>query len=442
MQTEPKSIETQQKPQASKARLVAPRPQEDLGESFFCSHIKSENRYLIPETYLKNIIVKRRGSLFIPKKDALCLNKGSSYTLTFVATDVALKYAASSTSSVDATVSSLSAPASRAQIIASYNTFGFPTASNAADSLNKSLREFFAPLNGELAEFIWVEFSISGETLPKEQGPFRFHSYAKSIDANQLSQVRQQNPVIIDTRYPQDFRNDPVAGAINIPINSGVWKFDARTPTRLLDSPINELSQIDKTPVTTPIVVFGYANSYAAYNLLTILATQNRKNLYYIPQGTFTLKKVNVRTPDNYGVAQISSDDLRQKRNQFKYIIDVRGSTPFLATAIQGALNVEYKSRTEKPNENPYTGLGYEVQMQMNDTFKIEALPDIRKSSPIVLYGVNSYDFRPLKAAIFLKEQGYSQVKWYRQGYEEWLYLHKVYPEQYPIRLSSRKDTK
>lgn len=413
---------------------VTNRPAAKSEDSFFCSRVSSQNLFMLSDYYLPQILKDMRGSLLLPEREAACLKESRSYYFTFVSTEPLQKIAYRTLTTVNADIKKIHPVYSMKHVIANYQLFNYKSAQEAAEALNRSLTEFFAPLNGQDLNFAQVDFSISGSMIPSAQGPARPHPYATTITGQDLSRLRQGKVVIIDTRFPNDAKGDAIADSVNMPIRNDLWNNYAASYSDLQGQPVYDQNLFDSIPKEAAIVALGYPRYFAAYNVLTFLAAQGRRNLYYLPEGVFTLRKIDVQTPESYGIPQITSQELSLQLKKVKYLVDVRNARPFKTISIAGATNVEYRNRSEDRNQSPHKSVGYLIQKEKQDEFKFEKLGDVPKSELIVLYGVNKYDFRPLKAAIFLKEQGFRNVRWYRSGSEEWLFLRRIFPDRYPVR--------
>ena len=402
--------------------------QRDASSSFFCSWIK-DGRYLISFKLMSSILKDKEKYIFIPTKDAYCLESNKAYNFTFVELDNLEKYAFYSRFNFDVQIRSIENNLSKTHIIANHKAYGFQSADRAQRTLTKIDANFFPALN-QGQTFTRIRIYIpSQRPIPEEQGPATFHPYARLISKKDLSQLKQKNVVIIDTRPAKEFRQEAIPESINIPIDYTIWK-RPNSPTEL-DRLTLDLSSLKRVPLDSPMVVYGHPKHFTAYNLLTILRKMGYQNLYYLPQGMFTWKEINSKTPKNYtGVRKVSHKGVLLGMGKVQ-IIDVRNLESYKFRSIDKSIHNEYHNSSENSLTDPRKTLGYRYQVEHSDRFNLDNLQYLKKDQPIILYGANAYDFRPLKAAIWMQEKGYSNVRWYRGGVEEWRSLEVLYPTRY-----------
>jgi rhodanese-related sulfurtransferase len=92
------------------------------------------------------------------------------------------------------------------------------------------------------------------------------------------------------------------------------------------------------------------------------------------------------------------------------YFLDVRHALAFRDGRIPGAASM------------PFTGpVGYSDDFKPNRRSLALSRLRIDKSTPVIIYGADSKDWRGYYAAGMMIERGYDNVMWLRGGYEEWV---------------------
>ena len=115
-------------------------------------------------------------------------------------------------------------------------------------------------------------------------------------------------------------------------------------------------------------------------------------------------------TPEQFqGVRVVDTAFVKENLGKIT-IYDVRKKAEFVESHLPGSIHAEYKEKTPK-------SIDFDSS---RDKFKGLKNITVAKSDDLVVYCNGPRCWRSFKAAVSLRDMGYSNVLWYRDGFPAW----------------------
>ena len=114
--------------------------------------------------------------------------------------------------------------------------------------------------------------------------------------------------------------------------------------------------------------------------------------------------------PESYeGAEVVDSQWVHSQLGKIK-IFDVRKKAEYVEGHLPGAISSPYKEKSEKVADfDP-----------VDDELDVADFPT-DKNEPVVVYCNGPSCWKSYKSTVWLVKEGYTQVKWFREGYPEWV---------------------
>jgi rhodanese-related sulfurtransferase len=311
----------------------------------------------------------------------------------------------------------------------------FPTSmvGRRAEMFNQESRLLFkAGLSADSQDVVFV----TGRVIATCPTRFRPHVPrmvgARFISRDQIETAIREGAQVIDVRSKAAFSQFRIKGSVNIPYSTGP-RMDMYEEyadyVKAGDAFDVRLVQADKEK---PVVIIGSYNENNIYRAAVVLRSEGWKNVLVFWEGieyftgmTWTppARSELIKIIDGYEVAKLMND-----RTQSPIIIDVRRGQHFARATIAGAYTSEFFERDDLRYR--IRGLNGAMLIEYGEWVKIP--PNIPPGAPIIVVGYNGRDWRGYKAALIIRQYGFGNVSWYRDGVADWLNLEALNPQLFP----------
>ncbi|MBS1968793.1 MAG: rhodanese-like domain-containing protein [Bdellovibrionales bacterium] len=269
----------------------------------------------------------------------------------------------------------------------------------------------------------------------KTGGSPRFHPAAKSLKKKQFVDEVKNNhaydirPAALKKKGPLKYAN--VLEYIDYTrIASEILSPEEMSKLKIRFSK-NTLPKNKSEPIS---IISGCPGEYSAYNTITLLTSMGYKNISWFPGGMseYGKKAQPCLTPEKPPVAPIlEASQVREMIQDKKHneVIDVRSEKRF---SLVGAKPMGFPEKRNALSMPLYrSSITAEGLVSHKEGYKGKI--QIGANKNIILVGENEYDWRPLKAAIYLKSKGYKNIYWYRMGMKDWAQKVLFHPELYKL---------
>jgi rhodanese-related sulfurtransferase len=295
--------------------------------------------------------------------------------------------------------------------------------------------------NGEnrIPSATFYTLSVEDKTITKESyGAPREHPLAKTVSATRGQDLSKY--FIIDVRPEAMFRVGALPGAINIEpsnyfgIAGSVLSVRAIRKRGVLIAP-------DKIPQNRPVLVYGNGISdMAPYNVISLLALQNVKDLHWLRGGydEWIGYKSNFQLPSF--VTAVNASQTARLLADGAIAIDVRPPGQFNENHLRGAVNYPIEQGLDDRQMPAYRDADMTAQGLANRNESFRTAPAVARDKAVVVIARNEFDIRNLKAALLLRSLGFSKIYLLRGGMAEWRHHATVFPNNFPTSRSIAGD--
>lgn len=293
---------------------------------------------------------------------------------------------------------------------------------------------------------VWViQFTLTSllDYNPQGGGVPLQHPRAKAVSLKELEVAATAGKKIYDLRPKKVFDKGHFKSAIHVPLkNAAAMSASVLPASRLREFDIPK--KIFPDDKQQEIYILSYCSGeFSSYNLITLLRDRGYKNIKWLRDGMSSQAGfVGCKTPKALaavGTATASdianTIDVKTKKSKIA-LFDVRGDLERrkFKSNILGSTRINFKQKVNALNIPTYRS---RKMTAANLAAKKESLDNVQlsdKGKPVILIGENEYDWRPYKAAILLKSQGFKDVRWYRGGMADWRMKYIFDRNRYPLK--------
>ncbi|QDK36506.1 rhodanese-like domain-containing protein [Bdellovibrio sp. NC01] len=390
------------------------------GRRTLCDYKAPDRHFYLNDIYLERIISGFSKAVLIPVADTSCLPNSFSGMVDFIRFQSPEFVPFGYNHSLELALTK-SADTYVMQDFANDKTSLEHLGYSKFDQLQADLKKAYGPeaLKGN---FLWVSVQPLKITWSRRNYEVpSFHPLAATISKQEVASLLKEKPQVVDVRETID-GDKKLPGAIVY----NKFKPDLRMHIAAIGDlrPYAALfKQLDKDK---PVIVYDKNEiHFGAYNIATILGSQNFKKIYIFRGGYDEWAGVPILAPNDLNVKIVSGAEIveMRKKNQL-LIIDVRNLGSYKFRHI-----LEAKHAT--------------VGMFLNNRAifsMIEVMPD---SIPIIM-GENEYDWRPyniIKNMLKTKPELAKKIYWYRGGMSDARFLEamRVYlPDSERLKIGPR----
>lgn len=244
----------------------------------------------------------------------------------------------------------------------------------------------------------------------------------RMLDRDQMETAIKDGTQIIDVRPKKQFDLAHVKGATHVPYTAG-------PRMTMFDSYANYAKNGDAFDIRRvnpdrekPVVILGEDSTQdGVYRAAVVLRSEGWKKVFvfYEGMGFFTgdlwkTPVVSALAGPPIGTTQMI--DLLNDKARGAVVLDVRTKREFDTGHLPRALSVPYTERDDLKLRRP--GISGKILTEYGDTWTPPA--SIQKTTPIILIGEDSRDWRTYKAALVAKHLGFASVFWTVSGIERW----------------------
>lgn len=407
----------------------AEKPQE----RYLCRFI-DKGIYLLPDVFLKGILSGKTSKILITDDEARCLRTGADLTLAFVRIDpisnVPYRHQVNLKGQATKIEDFLTFESFRVKY-RSLADFGYDNPAPLTKDLIASYgADFFRqPLRA-------VEFNFNERSFKREvYGAPELHPLADSIAG--LEGVGLTGQVLVDTRSAEEFKQESLVGAINIPVAGSEAKSNFIPYSSLTALIKIAPAALDSLPKDKKIVVFAENElSARAYNFISYLHQRGYRDLAFLRKGFGLSNGQDLNTPTSAPGIEIV-DAARTKaliEAGGLTVVDTRMMNSFIVASLPNATRKAYRE-AKPPFRN--SSLSMKSLLSAGETYSVT---DLKGKSALLFYGSNNYDWRPLKAAIFSRDSGFSKIYWYRSGADDWRFHAALIGPEFKVNKNSSPE--
>lgn len=235
--------------------------------------------------------------------------------------------------------------------------------------------------------------------------------FAQVIDFVDMQKLESQGAKIVDVRLTAQFNANHLPQAINLPYAKSVDYAHASWANFSKKETFNT----SLLPNATPLIFMGASEfDIAPVRALIFTSRAGFKNLFWYRGGEADRRKLNVETGMTY--PNIETVDAKKTMDFISsksgLTVDVRTGAEFKNDHLPNAIHAKYSEVSSEPLQP--SELNFKSLKNIGDTFKSKDLGSANKS--VLIYGADEFDFRAIKAAIWLQGNGWKNILWFRNG--------------------------
>ncbi len=241
------------------------------------------------------------------------------------------------------------------------------------------------------------------------------------IDRNQMETAIQDGTQIVDVRSKKQFTLAHVKGATHVPYTPGARMKQSDDYSAYAKSgdafDIRRVNQ-DRSK---PVILMGEGPySDAVFRAAVVLRSEGWKNIFLFYEGMNYFTQMVPSPPVlsklvNVLLHPISVVDLLSASQDVK-LIDVRSEAEFAEATLRGAILAPYRERDDLRLHR--VGLSGRMLTEYGDSWSPPA--SFAKTTPLVIFGTDGFDWRGYKAALVAKSMGFTNVNYFRPGFVSW----------------------
>jgi rhodanese-related sulfurtransferase len=272
--------------------------------------------------------------------------------------------------------------------------------------------------------------------LPRlvDRGPHIEASFGKIISESYpggvfaaINTLIEHGGVLIDVRGTEDYLAGHDLRALSVP-------YQASIPTirlKEISKPYSQFTKSDYFDLTKlpadkskPLIFYGWDPiDYRPLRAMLAAHESGWKDVYWFREGEAT--RIGRRRLVREQLPDIKTVRLEETRELLKdkgiAVVSVLAPEDFKTAHIPGSVNAQFlyaDPLAHFPEGN--LGLNMEAFLLAKDSFQENMLP-ASKTTPILIYGIDHFDGKAAKAAIWAKARGWTTIYWYRDGLMDWM---------------------
>lgn len=420
--------------------MSSPAITDRMGLHFdVCGAMQRTGRYWAPPYLMRGLVGKGQMTVLLPQRFGFCLVDGQSPLFSYVYFDpiAFLPYGHLGDQTVTVVSNrpfpSMNALANDPRVQEEFSHVNF-------EGLYRKAATAYGPYNMRSAlSLVTLSVGKANDWQEAPAGIPRVSPYAEAITKNQLMTLKGQGAVLLDLRAEIFFKQETIPGAQSLYLNNEPMALTVRAPNNFQRLPLPR-AEIEKFEKDKPVVLFAQGPaSNAPYNLAMFMALRGFERVYYFPGGMDEWRgKDDQATPTSVsGITVVdAAGALEAIRDRKAIVADVRNGG-LVQKRVLPAKKVILVSVWENLSKRGHSisrskNINADLVRKAGDRVIVEGQPIARNSGPVVVVGVNEYDWKALKAAVVLAAEGRT-VLWFRLGMREWEVQHRIAPKKFRV---------
>lgn len=255
------------------------------------------------------------------------------------------------------------------------------------------------------------------------------HPMARTINLDEFKASLAKGEIPYDVRPLNFFKAKTITGATNAPANIfNNTQFILHSPSELAEMKFRiNIVSLPKDKDAPLIVFSSCAADFLSYNAITYLRQTGYRDIRWFRGGleNWVTNGRGCGTPNQLtGLPIVDGVEARKHLDKKTKFIFVHGGFNLRKYVVKGSLQLEYRQKYRGDLMAAFRPVSLadfgEKFAASGDETAIDSL-NLDPSTPIVVYGRNEFDWKPLKVAYLLQSKGFKNVSWYRVGIEDWL---------------------
>jgi rhodanese-related sulfurtransferase len=244
-------------------------------------------------------------------------------------------------------------------------------------------------------------------------------NFAKTVTAAELDDLLAKGAVLIDVRPEAEFASHHHPKAVNIPY--AVSSTNNDTFMKYSEFVAGDSFPVERLPKNSsrPLVFSGVSpGDFRPIRAILKAKHENRTELYWLRGGEAERQNISFETAPSYdGIRTVSADEaLLFVTGGQGVVVDARGKEAYERMHIFNAVNIPYLERSIEMTAASHLKLSDFKTAGESFAANLTGEPE----KPVLVYGIDLYDEKPVKAAAWLKESGWKEVLWLRDGLTAW----------------------
>ncbi|MGZ3652395.1 MAG: rhodanese-like domain-containing protein [Bdellovibrionota bacterium] len=407
-----------------------------------CGNLAKSGRYWAPAFMMKDLVSQGAKVVLLPERFAACLIPGQTVKFAFANFDKVALLPFGYFGDLQVTVVNKTVYGSMIDLSADKKIEEEHPEINL-EALYQKAASIYGPFNAR-AEIALLSLSapVGQGWQPGAFGVPRASPYAKAVDKAEFAQLAHGGAALLDLRQEDYYEAETIPGAKSLNVDRTQLSVVVRSPSQLQQIPMPD-PEIAKIPPGTPIVLFAdNPESLTPYNFATVLALRGFDNIYYYPGGITEWRGEESATPTS--VAGVSVVDAAGAKNLMQsrkvVVVDLR-NVDLVSKQIlpQKLVMADFTEKLDARGHSPsrVQAITPAIIHSSGDELSLEG-GAIKEALPVLVFGMDEYDWKALKTAVLLHEQG-KDVSWLRKGYREWAIDHMLDPKAFRFRKTKAK---
>lgn len=260
-------------------------------------------------------------------------------------------------------------------------------------------------------------------------------SLGETVDETRESELLQNGALLIDVRSPEVFQGSHHFSARNIPyIKADPTEHNPFLPLNVFRAKDRfDLQQIPSDKSRE--LIFSGADQFdiTPVRAMGLAFLAGYRRLFWFREGDAGFRRAGQEAPLAWsGIQTLGAAEALKLKLAGAPFIDIRSPSSGSVNeglAIAGRVLAPYMGRNTPEEWSKLTVAHFQGDAE---SFSTLPLPQ-NKGREIVIYGEDKYDWAALKAAIWAKAGGWTQVYWLREGLAGWLSARDLDPEKFPV---------
>ncbi len=269
------------------------------------------------------------------------------------------------------------------------------------------------------------------------------HPMVKVAKKSEVKAAIRNGAFIYDVRPESEYKKGSIKGAVNLSFtNFNKAATEVLSPTELdKNGLILKKSSLPKNKKEKIYIFSNCPGELLSYNASTKLSAMGYSNVYWYRQGFVNYKgKAKCFTPkkdDSIVDSAYLQGTLGDKKT---VLLDLRNSKVNTEYTIKGAITAKMQQTLSESGLPLHRGSKLDATKLTKFDEALASNPVGKNDTPIIVFGADTYDWAPYKAMLYLKANGYKNVKWYRAGFNDWINKYVTNTQKYELNKNVARD--